>query len=67
VVERKIESSPLFTKFWGRFGLGDDTTSKTFDVPKDVNESTMEYDMYEIDTWDSDLSAFVFARHICDP
>jgi hypothetical protein len=42
----------LFTNFLGRFGTGAATTSKTFDVPKDVYEITIEYDMYEIDSWD---------------
>ena len=48
----KIESTTLFTKFLGRFGIGDNTTSKTFDVPMYVDEITIEYDMYEIDSWD---------------
>jgi hypothetical protein len=50
----KLESSPLLTTFLGRFGKGDTNTSRTFDVPKDVDELTIEYDMYEIDSWDFD-------------
>jgi hypothetical protein len=55
-VNGKTDYAPNFSKFLGRFGLGGATTAeKTFSgIPTDVEEISFEYDMYEIDSWDSD-------------
>ncbi|CCH50062.1 protein of unknown function [Pseudodesulfovibrio piezophilus C1TLV30] len=44
------ETDGVFTDFLGRFGTGDSTV-KTFDVVDGADSVTIDFDMYEIDSW----------------
>ncbi|AMK10994.1 VCBS domain-containing protein [Pseudodesulfovibrio indicus] len=44
------ETSGAFTDFLGRFGKGD-ATEKTFEVAEGADKATIEFDVYEIDSW----------------
>ena len=55
--------NPVFTKFLGRFFGPSDltrTTSKTFDLPGDQTEVVIQFDFYEIDSWDVDETFSLF-------
>jgi hypothetical protein len=48
-----LDSCPYFGNFLGRFGSGDKYPSKTFTgIPADATTATLEFDFYEIDSWD---------------
>ena len=50
----KLDYCPYFTNFLGRYGNGDDYPSKTFtNIPTDASTVTIEFDFYEIDSWES--------------
>ena len=56
-------SNPVFTRFLGRFFGPSDltrTTSKTFDLPGTQTEVVIQFDFYEIDSWDVDETFRLF-------
>lgn len=50
----KIDSDPGFTKFLGRFVKNSPDPYKSFTVPTNAESVLVEFDFYEIDSWNSD-------------
>jgi hypothetical protein len=50
----KVDECPALSKFLGRFIKDDLNPYKTFTVPTDAQFLTLEFDFYEIDSWDKD-------------
>jgi hypothetical protein len=56
----KLDQCDYFTNFLGRYGIGDADPSKTFSgIPTDASNVTVEFNFYEIDSWDGTDRAFV--------
>ena len=50
----KIDSDDGFSKFLGRFVKGNPDPFKTYKIPRDAESVVLEFDFYEIDSWNSD-------------
>ena len=59
----KTDSCSYFTNFLGRYGKGDRFPTKTyFGIPTDASTVTIEFDFYEIDSWDGSESDSVLVN-----
>ena len=47
-----------FTEFLGRYAIDQPSPRKTYTVPKDASEIKLEFDFYEIDSWDGNQDYF---------
>ena len=50
----KLDFDPGFTNFLGRFVKGNHDPFKTYHVATDADVAVVEFDFYEIDSWNSD-------------
>ena len=60
----RIESAPTFTKFLGRYGRlnsgpGKDPVKTYSNFPRDAAHVVLEFDFYEIDSWDASHRDYV--------
>ena len=67
----RTDFAPAFTRFLGRYGKNDGGRypSKVFHVPRNAKELVLEFDFYEIDSWDKshrDYLCIVFDGKMVD-